>query len=365
MKIIKPGIDPYLFEKQLEAFRSFVEEKSSVPFVSFKSHPYIDEQEGYKYDIYRTARKHLAFQVWKISDIGSGKIIADTIKSIEFTDNNLVQWQNRYGDEERPHYPLFKAKSSPERVKEIEQCLFDLYHKSEARESFNQLIKIFGKKYSLIAYLFFVKDSSKYLPIAPSYFDRAFELLGVELKTARHCSWENYSQYIGLIAELKNMLSEAVSSEVTLLDAHSFAWMLSKQMKDEEQLADVTEYLKLSDTEREAIITSRIGQGQFRQSLIKYWSSCAVTGCRNTRLLRASHIKPWSKSEVIERLSLFNGLLLSPTLDVCFDSGLISFDDDGNILISSELKKKDMDALCITDEMKLEKIEVEHKKYLA
>jgi len=177
MKISKPTIDPYLFEKQFEAFHKYVEEQSDVPFVSFASHPFTDEQEGYKYDIYRTARDNLAFQAWKESDIGSGEIIAATIESIEFQSNNLVQWQSRYGDEKRPHHPLYEAKESPEKAKIIEKILFRLYHKSYVNDSFNELISIFGKKYALIAYLFFVKDSSKYLPIAPSYLDTAFELL--------------------------------------------------------------------------------------------------------------------------------------------------------------------------------------------
>lgn len=365
METIKSTIDPYLFEKQFEAFQKFVEEKSNVPFVSFASNPYTDEQEGYKYEIYRAARDKLAFQAWKESDIGSGDIIAATIESIEIKNNNLVQWQSRYGDEKRPHHPLYDAQKSPEKAKAIEQCLFRFYHKANVESSFDELVGIFGKKYALIAYLYFVKDNSKYLPIAPSYLDRAFELLGANFKTSKRCSWDNYSSYIDLISEIKRMLSEILSSDVSMLDAHSFAWMLSAQMESQEKLADVKEYLSLSDTERDAIIKSRIGQGQFRKSLISYWSTCAVTGCQEPKLLRASHIKPWSKSDVAERLSLYNGLLLSPTLDVCFDSGFISFDDSGNIMVSNELHDNDMEALGIHKEMKLSNIENEHCKYLA
>ena len=364
MEITKPTIDPYLFEKQFEAFQKFVEEQSKVTFVSFASNPYTNEQEGYKYEIYRAARNKLAFQAWKKSDIGSGDILASTIESIELQNNNLVQWQSRYGDEKRPHHPLFKAKQYPKQAKLIEQCLFKLYHHTDVEASFDELIKIFGKKYALIAYLFFLKDNSKYLPIAPSYFDRAFELLGVDFKTSKRCSWENYSLYIYLIGQLKIMLSEVLSSEVSILDAHSFAWMLSAQMK-EEKLADVKEYLSLSKTEREAIVKARIGQGQFRDSLIGYWGMCAVTGCQERKLLTASHIKPWSKSDVTERLSLYNGLLLSPTLDACFDSGFVSFDDSGKIMVSVELDEKDMCALGINKNMKLSIIEPEHCTYLA
>lgn len=364
MELSTSNIDLYLFEKQFEAFKKFVEEQSNIAFVSFASHPYTDEQEGYKYQIYRTARDKLAFQAWKKSDIGSGEIISATIESIEFQNNNLVQWQSRYGDDRRPHQPLFEALGNSVKTKKIESALFNLYHKTDNEGSFNELLSIFGKKYALLAYLYFVKDSSKYLPIAPAYFDRAFELLGVDFKTRQRCSWENYSIYIGLIGKIKTFLAEALLGEVSLLDAHSFAWILSAQMDSEDKLADVSEYLNLSSTEKESIVKSRIGQGQFRQSLINYWSACAVTGCKEHKLLRASHIKPWAKSSATERLSLYNGLLLSPSLDLCFDLGFISFNSLGGIIISDQLNQNDIEALSINKDMKLSNISPEHEKYL-
>ncbi len=44
-------IDPYLFEKHFEEFIRFAEEKASVKFMSFSSHPYTEYHEGYKYDL--------------------------------------------------------------------------------------------------------------------------------------------------------------------------------------------------------------------------------------------------------------------------------------------------------------------------
>lgn len=361
----KPHIDPYLFERQFAAFRAFVEEQSHVPFVSFASHPYTDEQEGYKYQIHRAARDALAFQAWKKSDIGSGKILAATIASIEISDNNLVPWQGRFGKEARPHQPLYETQSDRNKIRQVESCLFRLYHESYEAESFATLISIFGKTYPLIAYLFFLKDRSKYLPIAPTFFDKAFEHLGAEFRTSRRCSWENYSDYVGLLGELKVMLAEILSTEVTLLDAHSFAWMLVSQMERQRKLADVREYLNLSATERDAIVKARIGQGQFRESLLNYWTKCAVTGCEEASLLRASHIKPWSRASLTERLSLYNGLLLSPTLDACLDAGFVSFDDEGKILISNRLSEENVKALGLHPQMRLSQIDLEHKKYLA
>src|SRR5262249_31488328 len=115
--------------------------------------------------------------------------------------------------------------------------------------------------------------------------------------------------------ELKNLLIESFAVEVTLLDAHSFVWILASQMYEVNKLADVQQYLNLSASDREAVIRARVDQGRFRQSLVDYWARCAVTGCEEIALLRASHIKPWAEASLPERLSLYNGLLLSPALD--------------------------------------------------
>lgn len=365
MSIQKPQIDPYLFERQFYAFIKFVEEQTNVSFKSFASHPYTEENEGYKYEIYRLARIALSFQAWIKTDVGSGDIIAATIAAIEKPKSNLVPWHERFGKEARPHQPLYEALENKTNIAPLEACLYKLYYDSKDAESFDEIINIFGKTYPLIAYLFFIKDRSKYLPIAPNYFDKAFKLLGADFKTSRRCSWENYSSYIDLIRDLKNMLSEQLSTEVSLLDAHSFAWILSSQMQKENKTADVKDYLKLPITEREAITKARVGQGQFRENLINYWSVCSVTGCTELKLLRASHIKPWTKSDIFEKLHLYNGLLLSPALDACFDSGFISFDDVGHIMISNKLKVKDLAALGIYKDMKLSKVESEHRYYLA
>ena len=94
----------------------------------------------------------------------------------------------------------------------------------------------------------------------------------------------------------------------------------------------------LSDTEKDALVKVRVGQGYFRKALLKRWNGCAVNKCHNESLLIASHIKPWSKCVTrAERLSPDNGILLSPTLDKAFDVGLISFDDKFKILLHPNL----------------------------
>jgi hypothetical protein len=94
----------------------------------------------------------------------------------------------------------------------------------------------------------------------------------------------------------------------------------------------------LKDTEKEALIKARVGQGAFRAGLIKRWKGCSVTTCGVVDTLIASHIKPWSLCETIaERLGDSNGLLLLPNLDMAFELGLISFDDKFRMVVSPRL----------------------------
>lgn len=88
-------------------------------------------------------------------------------------------------------------------------------------------------------------------------------------------------------------------------------------------------------TTKQALINARIGQGQFRTALLSSWESrCAVTGATTLNAIRASHIKPWRLSSNREKLDSANGLPLIANLDALFDSGLITFSDDGALLVS-------------------------------
>lgn len=111
----------------------------------------------------------------------------------------------------------------------------------------------------------------------------------------------------------------------------------------------------IKSTEKVALVRSRVGQGDFRKSLIeKYDGKCVVTGVDLTKLLIASHIKPWSVSDNFERLSSENGLLLSANYDRLFDSGLISFKNDGKIIVSSFVNQKNKSILRLSDDIKVD-----------
>jgi predicted restriction endonuclease len=127
---------------------------------------------------------------------------------------------------------------------------------------------------------------------------------------------------------------------------------------------DDIEYLELPEKHREAFVKTRIGQGYFRDALVDYWGECAITKCKEISLLKASHIKPWSKCDPKEAVDPFNGFLLSPTLDAAFDKGFITFDDTGKVLISVYLKESDAEILGIFSSLCLSRIEQRHQHYL-
>jgi hypothetical protein len=109
-------------------------------------------------------------------------------------------------------------------------------------------------------------------------------------------------------------------------------------------------------TERQALVAARRGQGRFRQDVLVRWDwRCAVTGSDVGAALRASHCKPWGESTNSERLDPDNGLPLVATLDALFDRGLISFDDDGRVLVSPRLSSSQCVALGLESGARLRK----------
>lgn len=115
----------------------------------------------------------------------------------------------------------------------------------------------------------------------------------------------------------------------------------TNESKDNElDIVEEIQQSNMSYTEKEAIIKARNGQGIYRDALLrKYNSTCIMTGINNKKLLIASHIKPWAISSNEERVDVNNGLLLCANMDKLFDSGLISFRNNGSLLISSLVGK--------------------------
>lgn len=185
----------------------------------FKKHALIVKHENYKYDILKEAKNKLISNTWKESDFGKGRILDCVINSINLNINNLIDWRKK------DDFKKLKAN------RENEELLFDFFKsKISDEKAFNQFYEI-GFSYQLIAYLFFIKNSQKYMPISQGQFDKIFGSLGIEFKTSHNCSWENYLEFNDIIKQFRRLLSKRFKN-VSLLDAHSFLWIYGFQFNE-------------------------------------------------------------------------------------------------------------------------------------
>jgi len=92
--------------------------------------------------------------------------------------------------------------------------------------------------------------------------------------------------------------------------------------------------LSIQETEKKQLVSSRRGQGLFRSRLEVIEPMCRITRVSTRSHLIASHIKPWRSASNAERLDGNNGLLLAPHIDHLFDKGYISFENNGDLIVS-------------------------------
>lgn len=108
---------------------------------------------------------------------------------------------------------------------------------------------------------------------------------------------------------------------------------------------------------KKRVVDVRTGQQEIKEQLLYLYEECCICGIENPNLLIASHIKPLKDCSLEESYDINNGLLLCKIHDGLFDAGLISFDDNGQILISRKLKFKDRKIIGIDKIQKIDLID--------
>lgn len=104
-----------------------------------------------------------------------------------------------------------------------------------------------------------------------------------------------------------------------------------------------------------------------RKILIEKYKGCQLCGITKEDLLIQSHLKPQSISKKEgkkeEIYDINNVLLLCNKHDKLIDKGLITFTDEGDIMISKELDEEDVKTLGISNDIKVE-LNEEQKPYM-
>lgn len=346
-------------DRAIEWFTNYVTFRQNGAKVDFHAN-YIKNEEGYKYDLFENAHKKVNYDAWTESMIGSYEILGDVVAGLNEKDNNR---KNNIVD----FHSVTKLRTkAEENIVKAEKILYKLYKSENTAVAFSEACVFFGKWYPVLSYMLFMKDRNSYLPVKNStenHVDR-FKKLGIDTSCLKCCSWENYQYFLQVHEEIRNRLCENFGNNLTLLDAHSFVWMLyyapENLVFDEEGIKLVHEiesnfvYQNITGKERDVVVKTRINQGVFRKRLLEKYKQCCMCGLSNDKLLIASHIKPWSVSTPSEKVDVNNGLLLCPNHDYLFDKGWISFNKAGEILISKNLSTEDKQALKLQDDIRLE-----------
>lgn len=161
-----------------------------------------------------------------------------------------------------------------------------------------------------------------------------------------YIAWGNqkYPMFSNKKEKIENKISQ-IGTEGSSLDVAS---SLKKKL----------EFLEKEDLQSEEIreAKQRKYQNKLREFLLDTRKHCEVSRVQTKELLVASHIKPWKDCREREKYDPDNLLLLSAHFDKLFDRGLISFQNNGKILISPHLSKPERERLNLYGNEKLENL---------
>jgi hypothetical protein len=228
-------ISQNIFEIVLSGFNKLWTEKVDESKIEFKSHPIVVKHENYKYEIIEDAKSQLLLKTWRETDIGSGTILKNVKNAINVKSNNLIDWRKK------DDFKKLKAN------RENEKFLYDFF-KSKIQDeiAFDNFVDI-GFSYQLIAYLFFIKNHQKYMPISQEKFDEIFSSININFKTSHNCSWENYIEFNEIIKLFRKQLSQRFKN-ASLLDAHSFLWIYGFQLDEPKEKVEQEKPTQKSET---------------------------------------------------------------------------------------------------------------------
>jgi hypothetical protein len=111
----------------------------------------------------------------------------------------------------------------------------------------------------------------------------------------------------------------------------------------------------------------KVGVDVHSRALSRYWKdTCALTGLQVKALLMGTYAKPWDSCESDkERMDACNGFLMEARYARLFESGYITFDAKGNMMVSTKLSDEAKAILSIDSSLKLRKMERAHQRYLS
>ncbi len=199
-------------ERALKNFEAVVRDRQKNPGskISFREE-FLSAEEGYKRKLYEKAGLGVKNQdLQERSDTVREKYLT----AVDLEENNLLDWRDRL-------YIKEKMKE-----KESEELIYQIYKEpgSNDEDLFNECRNLWGSRFPILSWTFFLKDMEKYPPVRPKNLKKRLGYLGADTKCMNSCTWENYQRFIGILKEVQELLNEREIFEpkAELIDAHSF-----------------------------------------------------------------------------------------------------------------------------------------------
>lgn len=185
------------------------------------------------------------------------------------------------------------------------------------------------------------------------------------------CEWKNSENtilkdrnYTGLNSQPEWGVDINKSNKHELAKYHIDKIVRSIKDNANKRIIEEIENPENKEAEKQALIKIRLGHSKLRERVLESKKECDICGLNHPKLLVASHIKAWAQSDNEEKLDEENILLLCSMHDALFDKGLISFDDNGKILISSSLSENNQALANVNEDSSINIVSEKQKEYL-
>jgi hypothetical protein len=277
------------FEKLHQKFLDIIFEESIKEKYSEKesrfldfSNKYLNENEiKYKNEIIENAHTILEIKTWDELIKTPGLIIAKLKQVCDQKISKPLLTPPKFGDKSRPDSVLYVIEEK--QIKEFEKNIFELFLQNTNEEVFSKnydklydflVTNNLPKRSQFLAYLSFLADYEKYIPIRSQEFDDVLRYYGIFEKIPNF-PWKKYNTYLTLIKLLKNSLSKKYPTPNTI-QTHSYLWMVSSILKNKGDVKkdtlsgniqntskeDFSEYFKILENKNQFIFNGPPGTGK-------------------------------------------------------------------------------------------------------
>ncbi len=219
-------VNPEKLINKIVQFNEYIVERDG--YVNFQDrNTFLGREENYKSKVAVQAQDALKYESWNTRWITNGKISERALNAVK-CGKNLIYINQKYDFADK----LFGVSKDEQKL--AAKILFNIYksREGEERTAFEDAKAYFGGHYDTIAYLFFIKDPSRFLPISTGHFEKSLRLIGCDYKLSGQCGWDNYIGFIDIIKQVQEeMIRMMPDVEIRLIDAYSFLWVIGEDAR--------------------------------------------------------------------------------------------------------------------------------------